>query len=66
MAFSFTKGYLALYNIAQLVGWTLALWQTAHALFIGKDVYATAGLTVREFQPVGNLLQQHLLISILL
>jgi hypothetical protein len=46
------KAYLAIYNVAQLIGWSLALWQSIHALVDKGDssaVYAAAGRTVRKY-----------------
>lgn len=45
------KGYLLLYNIAQSVGWAVALLQTLLAIFRDgsmNNVYAAAGSTVSE------------------
>ncbi len=45
------KGYLLLYNVAQSVGWALALFQTLRAIVQDGSldhVYPAAGLTVRE------------------
>lgn len=45
------KLYLFLYNTAQLLGWSIILWQTVHELIITKDassVYDRAGFAVRE------------------